>query len=231
MANLVVVRHGRAAHNVAGTLAGRAPDIQLDAVGLAQAAALGERLAGVKFTAVVCSPILRCRQTLETLMTSAGMELGFESDERFTEVDYGDWTGRGITDLEANWELWSMLQHTPSRVAFAGGEPMQEVHDRVVAGVRDWNHRVGTGTWLLVSHGDPVKALIADALGVCFDDFQRIVVDPAAATIIEYPESGSGWFPMVLGLNLIEGAIGPRIPKQPVRGGQIGGGLGAAGMR
>lgn len=228
MATLLLLRHGRSTANTAGTLAGRLPGVHLDEHGRTQAASVGERLAGVELAALVRSPILRCEQTLDLVARAAGLTLTPVVDDRFSECDYGEWSGRPLKEL-AEEGCWHAIRTTPSQVSFPGGESMAAMFARVVDGVRDWNARVGAGTWLLVSHGDPVKAIIADALGLPFDQFQRIAVDPASITVISYPDAGQDGFPVITGMNLISGLIAPHIPRSPEQAGQVGGGAGTAG--
>lgn len=187
MATVLLVRHGRTDANAGGGLAGRSP-VELDETGRAQAAALGERLRAVSLAAVVTSPLPRCRQTVALALPAAEPV----AEPRLTECGYGDWQGRTLQEL-ADDPLWPVVQQHPSAVTFPGaeGEAMAEMAARAVAAVRDWNARVAAehgphAVWLACSHGDVIKAIVADALGLHLDLFQRIVVDPASVTAIRY---------------------------------------------
>lgn len=187
MATVLLVRHGRTASNAHGGLAGRSP-IGLDETGRAQAAALADRLRAVPLAAVVTSPLPRCRQTVATAVPGVPAAV----EERLTECGYGDWQGRPLKELTDD-PLWPMVQQHPSAVTFPGegGESMAAMSARAVAAVRDWDARVtaehGAGAvWLACSHGDVIKAVVADALGLHLDQFQRIVVDPGSVTAIRY---------------------------------------------
>ncbi|MFE6688782.1 histidine phosphatase family protein [Streptomyces sp. NPDC057743] len=189
MPTLILVRHGRSTANTAGVLAGRTPNVALDERGAAQAAALPGRLAGIPLAVAVTSPLQRCRETLAPLL-DARPGLRLAPDERISECDYGDWTGRKLAEL-ADEPLMEAVQQHPTAAAFPGGEAMREMQDRAVAAVRDWNARVeesdgAEATYLMCSHGDIIKSLVADALGMHLDLFQRISVEPCSVTVIRY---------------------------------------------
>lgn len=190
MATVILVRHGRSQANADGVLAGRLPGIQLDEKGRSQAMTVGERLRGVPLTAAVRSPILRCQQTLDLALESAMLaDVEQHVDDRLTECDYGEWTGRKLGDLVSE-PLWATVQKAPSEVQFPGGESMLQMRERLCTAVRHWNELLPAGAvWLLVAHADPIKAVLSDALGQPFDDFQRIMVDPASISVVHYPDA------------------------------------------
>ena len=185
---VILLRHGRSLSNTAHTLAGRSGGVELDEKGIAQAAALVERLDGLPIRALVRSPLLRCRRTLEPLAAALGIEPLI--DERLSEVDYGQWTGRKLGELVKE-PLWSVVQQQPSAAVFPDGEGLAAVQARAVAAVRDHDRRLadehGADTlWVACTHGDVIKAVIADALGTHLDSFQRITADPASMSVIRY---------------------------------------------
>ena len=181
MTRVVLLRHGLT-HLTGPILAGWTPGLSLDDRGRKQAMAVAERLAGVPFAAIVSSPLDRC---LETATAVAG-ERAVVTDVRIGECNYGDWTGKEIKVLAKD-PLWPVVQAHPSAARFPGGESMREMQARAVDAVRDWNADLGDdATWLAVSHGDVIKAVVADALGMHLDLFQRIQVDPCSLTVIQY---------------------------------------------
>lgn len=211
MTTLVLVRHGRSNANADGVLAGRADGVELDDVGREQARALGELLAGSGIAAAYRSPILRCAQT--------AAELGFPDAvavDGLTECDYGDWTNRRLAELTDE-PLWRTIQASPSQVRFPGGESMLEMRDRCVAAVAEIVGRHPDETVLLVSHGDPIKAIISDALGQRFDDFQRLGVAPASVSVVSHVP---GRAPFVVCMNANTDVPALLAPRQvPVVGG------------
>jgi probable phosphomutase (TIGR03848 family) len=185
---VLLLRHGRSTSNTAHVLAGRAEGVELDDKGRQQAADLVDRVRELPIRAVVCSPMLRCRRTIEPLADALSVEPIV--DERFAEVDYGEWTGRKIADLVKE-PLWGVVQAHPSAAVFPGGEGLAEVQTRAVAAVRDHDARLaeqhgGDALWLACTHGDVIKAVVADALGLHLDGFQRVSADPASMSVIRY---------------------------------------------
>ena len=231
MSTVVLIRHGQSTSNAAGTLAGRSPGIELDETGQSQAMTVGERLRGLPITAAVRSPILRCQQTLELALESAGVQVPIHVDERLTEADYGEWTGKLLKDL-AKEPLWEQVQRSPSTVVFPGGEAMAEMRTRACGSIADWTDRFGEdAVWLLVSHADPIKTILAGALGSPFDEFQRIVIDPGSVSIIHFPpprHRGEEPKPLVICINSTAGQVRQLVPTKPAAP-QPGGGLGSGG--
>ncbi len=181
---VVLVRHGRSTANTAGILAGRTPGVTLDEYGQNQASAISDRLAGTRFDRLISSPLERCRQTLAPFSASSGLQV--EIDDRFAEVDYGDWTGRLLKDLGSE-PLWRTVQQHPSAAVFPDGEGLAEVSARAAAAIRDVRaSSEHDQTVLVCSHGDVIKSILADALGMHLDAFQRIVVAPASISVIRY---------------------------------------------
>lgn len=184
MSTLILIRHGRSTANNEGVLAGRTAGVGLDATGAAQAAGLVARLAGVDIAAVVSSPLERCLQTIEPLATAAGVEV--VRDDRVVEVDYGEWTGRILAEL-ADEPLWRTVQAHPAAAQFPGGESLAAVSARAVLAVREHCAAAGdSGAVVVCSHGDVIKSILADALGLHLDLFQRIVVSPGSVSIVRY---------------------------------------------
>jgi probable phosphomutase (TIGR03848 family) len=205
---VILLRHGRTTANAGGVLAGWTPGVQLDESGAAQVQAVGERLAKVPLAAIVSSPLERCRQTADAV--AAGRELEVQTDDRLGEARYGDWTGRTIKELVKE-PLWKVVQQHPSAAVFPGpeGEGLAQTQARAVAAVREWNAKLGPdAVWLACSHGDVIKAILADALGLHLDQFQRIVVDPASVSVVTYTETR----PFVVRVNDTGGDVSGLIP-------------------
>lgn len=185
MATVLLLRHGRTTANASGGLAGRQP-VELDENGRSQAATAGVRLRALPLAAVVTSPLVRCRQTLELALPDVTPAV----DDGLTECGYGDWEGQPLSKL-AKEPLWRVVQQHPSAAVFPNGEAMAAMSARAVAAVRRWDAAVAQqhgpdALWLACSHGDVIKAIVADALGLHLDEFQRIVADPASVTAIRY---------------------------------------------
>jgi probable phosphomutase (TIGR03848 family) len=204
---LLLVRHGKTAMT-GPVLAGWTPGVSLDETGREQAAAVAARLSPLPLAAIVTSPLERCAETAAAI--AAGRELAVEVDERLGECRYGDWTGRELKTLAKD-PLWKVVQAHPSAVTFPNGEALRDTQARAVAAVRETNERLGPdATWLACSHGDVIKAVVADALGLHLDSFQRIVVDPCSVTVLRYTELR----PFVLRLNDTGGGVHDLLPPK-----------------
>jgi len=190
MPTLILVRHGRSTANTAGLLAGRTPGVALDEHGRGQAGALPGRLGALPLAALVSSPLQRCRETLEPLVAARPELPPPHTEERISECDYGDWSGRKLAELSEE-PLMTTVQQHPSAAAFPGGESMRAMQARAVEAVREWNTRIETehgpdAVYAMCSHGDIIKSIVADALGMHLDLFQRIAVGPCSLTVIRY---------------------------------------------
>jgi len=208
-------------------LTGRMPGIGLDDRGQGQAAAVGARLAEVPLDAIVSSPLQRCQETAAAIAAARnGNQVAVTQDDRFAEVAYGDWTGKPIKRLVKE-PLWRVVQAHPSAVRFPGpdGESLPGVQERAVAAIRDWNARLGPkAVYLVCSHGDVIKSIIADSLGLHLDMFQRIQVDPCSVSVIRYTPLR----PFVLRMNDTGAGLGGLARAGPAAGGagQQGGAAG-----
>lgn len=207
MATVILVRHGRTTANASGVLAGRTAGVSLDDAGRTQAAATGERLAAVPLVAVVSSPLERCKQTAAAVAAAQQGRPARLTDKGLTECDYGEWQGRTLAAL-AREPLWKTVQTQPSAAVFPGGESLTAMQARAVAAVRrrdaviEAEHGAGA-VWVAVSHGDIIKAVLADALGMHLDLFQRLHVDPGSVSIIRYTSTR----PFVLASNTHAGDL------------------------
>ena len=220
MTTVFLLRHGLT--KLTGpVLAGRTPGVHLDERGEAQAAAAADRLAVLPLAAVVTSPLERCAETARVVLArqrAAGRSPARRTDRRLLECDYGDWTGREIKSLVKD-PLWRVVQSHPSGVTFPNGESMSAMAERGVRAIRDFHATVAAehdenAVWLACSHGDLIKAILADALGMHLDLFQRIVVDPGSISAIRY----SAGRPFVLFSNSISGDLSGYVPAAPKAG-------------
>jgi broad specificity phosphatase PhoE len=175
VSSLVVVRHGRTAANAAGLLLGRL-DVDLDPLGRRQAEALAAAVLASSgpIAAVVSSPLRRAVETAEAL------GLPVEIDERFVEVDYGEWDGVPLSEVAPEtWAAWRSDPHFRPE----SGESLHEVSERVVDACRDWSARAADGAVVIATHVSPLKAAVSWAVGA--DVSWTCHVDPASITRID----------------------------------------------
>jgi probable phosphomutase (TIGR03848 family) len=216
-------------------LAGRTPGVHLDKRGEEQAAALAERMSVLPLSALVSSPLDRCVETAtfvraaQRVVQAQRPELDVDVDARLIECGYGDWTGKTIKELAKD-PMWKVVQAQPSAARFPNGESLADMSARAVAAVREWDAKLDPdAVWAACSHGDVIKAILADALGLHLDQFQRIVVDPCSVSVIRYTDQR----PYVLRSNDTGGDLNPFVPpkkkgrRRRSDGATVGGGAGS----
>jgi broad specificity phosphatase PhoE len=181
-----LARH--AAHDWLGRgFAGRQPEVALNAQGRAEAEALVQRMAGVPLEAIYCSPQPRTQQTAQPLARARGLPIRI--DAAFDEVDLGEWQGRTFDEVRGQeaWAHW--LAHRGSAQP-PGGEPFAEVARRASAGLRGLVHAHPNASVLVVSHGDVIKAMVADVLGLSLDKVENFDIAPSGISVVAM---GADW--------------------------------------
>ena len=216
-ASIYFLRHGHSTANAKSVLAGRDFKVGLSVVGEKQALALANELSAKKFAKIYSSPLPRCIQTLEPLTKKLKMEI--QVSEGLIEMEYGDWSGKKLALLSRN-KLWKSIQSSPSLVRFPNGESFLEMQSRSIEAVTKM--AIPGKTVLLCSHGDVIKAICASALGVHLDEFQRIVIDPASISILDY----SAIKPRVLLLNDSRSVVTDLLKAPSRKRNLLGGGSG-----
>ena len=175
---LILVRHGQTAANAAGLLLGRA-DLDLNDLGRRQAKALAAAVPNP--TKVVSSPLRRCTETADAFGVAV------ELDERWIEVDYGEYDGLELAAVGADvWKQW----RTDRTYRPPGGETFEEVDARVWAVCDELVGDAAEGDVVVVSHVSPIKAAVAWALGVGDGVAWRMFVDVASLTRIAVTDRG-----------------------------------------
>ena len=220
---LVLVRHARSEANAAGILSGRLPNVHLTEKGLAQSENLAVRLGKFPVSNLRISPMERCFETISPWINSILLPNNpkFEPiiDLELTEVDYGSWSGKKLAVLSRN-KLWKIVQESPSRMYFPKGEGIAQMQSRAMKSVHEAVSSKTKGAAVIVSHGDVIKSIVASALGMHLDEFQRVVIDPASISILDY----SSTKPRVLLLNdsrsvVTELLVAPKRSKNLLGGG------------
>lgn len=189
MTRILLLRHAHSVANAKGILAGRSAGVSLSDLGKSQALELAQRLHGVSFSEIRVSPMERCAQTISPLLEQQGAKDASKVrpvvDEDLIEVDYGKWTGKKLALLSKD-KRWKTVQNTPSAMYFPEGEGLLDVQSRAMRSLHSAAQSSGVKPKLLVSHGDVIKAIVASVLGAHLDNFQKIVIDPASITILDY---------------------------------------------
>lgn len=192
---LLLVRHGQTS-TTGKVLPGRAKGLHLADTGRQQAERAADRIGALgRVNAVYASPMERARETAKPI--GAACKKSIVVHRGLNECDFGEWTGRELKDLYKLPE-WKTIQSHPSGFRFPGGESFTEMQTRIGNAIADLVARHGGETVVAVSHADPIKAVVADAMGTHLDQFQRIVISPCSITAIVYP---AGSAPIVLSVN------------------------------
>ena len=197
---IIFVRHGRTP--TTGTkLPGRAPNLHLSDEGKSQAEMVAKEIEkssssflGTKVSAVYASPMERTQETAKPIAKT--LTLRVRTLQGLNECDFGDWTGRRLRDL-SKLKSWSTIQKQPSSFRFPNGESFTEMQNRMLKTVDKILERHSGETVVCVSHADPIKSILASAVGTPLDLFQRILVGPCSASMVLYTKER----PLVLTLN------------------------------
>jgi probable phosphoglycerate mutase len=192
---VLLVRHGQTP-TTGKTLPGRAKGLHLAEKGREQAEAAAERIAPLsdKIAAVYASPLERTRETAAPI--AKALRKRVRGNRGLLECDFGEWTG---AELKALGKLpeWKTVQRYPSGFRFPGGESFTEMQVRITDAIAKLVTTHPGQSVVAVSHADPIKAVVAHAMGTHLDLFQRIVVSPCSVTAILYTSEG----PVVLCVN------------------------------
>ena len=198
---VLLVRHGQTG-TTGQVLPGRARGLSLADSGVAQAEAVAERIGRIKrVAAVYASPMERARETAAPIAAAVGRDVAV--DDGLNECDFGDWTGRKLSDLRRRKD-WSEVQNHPSRFRFPGGESFAEMQLRMVEAVEGLGRSNRGKVVVAVSHADTIKAVVSHAMGAHLDQFQRIVISPCSVSALLVAGEGP---PIVLATNEVGGDL------------------------
>ncbi len=195
MTTILLIRHAVNDFVKTGKLAGRLAGVRLNDEGLAQADALGRRLAEAPLSRIYASPIERTMETAAAI-AKHHPQLAVQANHDITEVDYGDWQGKTISELQRR-KMWAVVQEYPSRARFPNGETMRGVQARIVNAIEALIQQHPEQMIALVFHADLIKMALAHYLGMHLDVFQRIVIAPASISTLHLRHSR----PFVIGMN------------------------------
>jgi len=183
---IYLIRHGHSTANEKGVLAGRDYGVFLTERGANQAVAVADQLRGINFAKIYSSPLPRCLETVKPLLVGRSRKLIEDYDA--IEMEYGQWSGKKLLSLSRK-RMWRDIQMQPSTVRFPDGESFEEMQNRILKMMA----RVALSgkNILICSHGDVIKAAIAGVLNLHLDQFQKLVIEPASISIVEYSTNGA----------------------------------------
>ncbi len=203
MTTIVLIRHG--ANDVVGrALTGRLPGVDLNAQGREQAERLAERLATLPIARMYSSPMERARQTAAPLAARLGLEV--EIREAFTEVNFGAWQGHTLQQLDGDPE-WRRFHQFRSGMRVPGGETLLEVQGRMISALEELREARGEETVAVVSHGDPIRCVVAHYAGIPLDLALRLEIGLVSVCVVQLEP----WGPRLLCINQTDGL--PPMPE------------------
>lgn len=185
MTCFLLVRHGATEHT-GHILSGR-QGIELNGKGIEQAAQLPRRLASLDVDIICSSPLARCRQTAAPLAENFGLEVRVLP--QLEELDYGHWEGSAWTELHDE-PLWQSYNQYRSLCRIPGGELLLEAQLRMMQAIEGLHHEAPDAVIVLVSHGDPIRALLAYCLGMPLDMIHRLQVNTASVSALSLHDRG-----------------------------------------
>ena len=186
---VVLIRHAHSEANAKALLSGRTAGVHLSPKGDNQSQDLISRLGRLRVATLRISPLERCYETInpwwETIGKAHNPTVELIRDENLNEVDYGDWSGKKLAVLSKK-RLWHTVQNSPSAMYFPSGEGLAQMQERAMRAVHEATSTRKKGAVVFVTHGDVIKSIVASALGMHLDSFQRLVIDPASISVIEF---------------------------------------------
>jgi probable phosphoglycerate mutase len=191
---VLFVRHGTTP-TTGKVLPGRAAGLHLSERGIAEAERVAARIAALgSVRAIYASPLERARETARPIGKALGLPVRVERG--LIECDFGDWTGAELSKLSKLPE-WQTVQRHPSGFRFPNGESFVELQARLAGTVQKLAALHRGEVIVLVSHADPIKIAVGDALGVALDLVQRTVISTCSVSVVAYGELT----PQVLAVN------------------------------
>ena len=195
MATFFLIRHGNNDY-LGKALAGRLPNVHLNEKGRVEAARLSETLAGKSIARIISSPLDRARETANPLARKLGLKI--EISEAVNEVDFGDWNGATMTELESN-PVWARYNSQRSTTRIPNGELIIVIQKRFIVKLEELRLSDPGSTIAIFSHGDPIRSALCYYLGIPLDFLQRFEVSPGSYSVLRLED----WGPQVLNINCV----------------------------
>lgn len=171
MKELYLLRHGYT--GLKGRYIG-STDVSLSKSGMEQARKTGEVLQEKGVTKIVCSPMLRCRQTMEQVALPCTRQF----DELLREIDFGRWEGKEFSEIvQIDKELVDSWVTEPETFSFPGGESLAAFNNRV-AEFKSQLEAMAEDTILVIAHGGIIRHLLCSLLGLKADKYLLFDVQP-----------------------------------------------------
>lgn len=203
MATFYLIRHGNNDWLGKG-LAARLPNVHLNEQGRAEANALAQALRHKGIQRIISSPLERALETAEPLALLLNLQI--EISDAILEVDFGDWSGKFLSELAAL-DQWKCFNTFRSGARIPKGESMIAIQQRMVRAIDAWRRELPDGAFALFSHGDPIRTLLTYFLGMPLDFLTRIEVSPGSYSVLRVDD----WGAEILCVNTLP-AVSPASP-------------------
>jgi len=186
MTTFLLIRHGHTAL-VGKALVGRHTGVSLSEAGHVQAHQLVRRLASTSIDAVYSSPLQRSIETAQPLASQRNLPV-IERD-RLAEIDFGQWTGATIAELEPDPE-WRRFNSFRSSARALKGESILDLQSRMMTELEELRLRHPEQAVALFSHGELIRSAIIHYAAIPIDLSLRIEISPASISVIGLAEWG-----------------------------------------
>ena len=193
MTTFLLIRHGMT-DAVGQVMTGTSPGLHLNALGVAQAATLPERLREVRIDAVYASPLERTRETAQPLADARGLTVQIEP--RVLEIEYGEWTGRRYADMVGD-PAWTLYNRVRGVAKPPAGESLLDIQQRTMAAMLELTERHPGQVVAIVSHADTLRAILLYVMGMPVDFVMRLEISPARISVLQLGDGA----PRVLQVN------------------------------
>ena len=174
-----LVRHGDT--GIKNRISGRMTGVHLNETGRRQAERMAERFTGIAVESLYSSPVERAVETAQPI--GQNLDLTIQIAEAVSEIDYGEWTGKSFDELslDSGWQSFNVFR---SGAQVPGGENILQVQRRFVGWMENVRRDHADGRIVVVSHQDPIKAVVTYYAGIHIDMFSRFDISNASVTVI-----------------------------------------------
>jgi broad specificity phosphatase PhoE len=177
MMKLILVRHGETEENSSGILQGLLPG-KLSEAGKQQVKNLSNELKDKKVDLVFCSPVDRCKETLNIILQETGWQKPVIYSEKIKERDFGNFSGRPHSEINFDELDIDNEENRKARV-----ETLESVNNRVKEFLKDIKENYPDKTIMVVSHSNPLRWFYANILGKSFKEVLETIKIKNATTV------------------------------------------------
>ena len=184
---IIFLRHGQAVNNTKRLLAGRSPGVSLTSKGIEQAERIAKFLKPFNISTIYSSPIERAEKTAEIVAKHNSLE--YKLDERLIELDMGKFTGMEYdTIFEKHGNVFFKFYDGELEIAHNGVETFVQVKNRVLSIIDHVLKEHNDQNVLLVTHMDPIKAMISTVLKLDANSMFELIIENASLTVFKEHE-------------------------------------------